>query len=214
MFYLHGWLGFSFIFFKIIIGLMIIFLLLLFSHFNALADDEFLVTEEDGIYQVTVSARISAAEMYVRQVITDYVHAYRINDSIIESEVFESSVSGNIRVRVRLLSCVRLFCLEAERVDEVSTLESGDILAVIVPEKSDFLSGRALWKIIPDGDSTQLIYRASFEPSFFIPPIFGARLFMDILREQLVATFLRIEQVAQIKQEREWDENRGVKNGN
>ncbi|MBN4063525.1 hypothetical protein JYT79_01960 [Cardiobacterium sp. AH-315-I02] len=213
MFYLHGWLGFSFIFFKIIMLLMIVFLLLLSVHFKVFADDidELMVTEEDGIYQVTVSAQIFATEMYVRQVITDYAHAYRINNSIIESEVLESSVSGNIRVRARLLSCVPLFCLEAERVDEVSTLESGDILAVIVPEKSDFHSGRALWRIIPDGDNTQLIYQASIEPSFFIPPIFGTSLFIDTMREQLARTFLRIEQVARINQEREWDENHGVK---
>lgn len=212
MFHLYGVLCFCFNFLRLINCLLISFLILLCVHSNAFADDidEIVVTEEDGIYQITVSAQIDAAEKYVRQVITDYAHAYRINHSIIESEVLESSIAGNIRVRARLLCCIPLFCLEAERVDEVSTLESGNIMAVIVPEKSDFYSGKALWKIIPDGEKTQLIYLANIEPAFFIPPVIGTRLVIDNMREQFTTTFFRIEQVARINQEREWSDSHDV----
>lgn len=188
------------------------FLILLSAYSKAFAGDidELIVAEEDGIFQITVSAQIDATEKYVRQVVTDYAHAYRINRSIIESEVLESSIAGNVRVRARVLACVPLFCLEAERVDEVSTLKSGNIMAVIVPEKSDFHSGQALWKIIPDGDKTQLIYLASIEPDFFIPPLIGSQLVINNMRDQFTATFSRIEQVARINQEREWNDSYDV----
>lgn len=212
MFYGYNWLGFDFIFFKMIVVLVIVFLVFLPVHFNAFAGDvdELIVTEEDGIYQIAVSAQIDASEKFVRQVITDYAHAYRINRSIIEAEVLESPIAGNLRVRARILACTPLICLELERVDEVSTLSSGNILAEIVPEKSDFHSGKALWKIIPDGDKTRLIYQASIEPGFFIPPVVGTRMAIDSMRKQLTATFVRIEQVARINQEREWDDDYGV----
>ncbi len=212
MFYAYGWLIFYFNFFRVINYLFITFLIILHAHSNAFAGDidELRVTEEEGIYQIAVSAQIDATEKHVRRVITDYAHAYRINRSIIESEVLESSVAGNIRVRARVLACIPLFCLEAERVDEVSTLKSGNIMAVIVPEKSDFHSGKALWKIIPDGDKTQLIYLANIEPNFFIPPVIGTQLVIDNMRDQFTATFSRIEQVARINQEREWNDNYNV----
>lgn len=212
MFYWYGWLSFYFNFFNIIMWLLIIFSILLATHSNAVADSttEIVVTEEDGIFQITVSAQIAATEKHVRQVITDYTHAYRINHSIIESEVLKSPVDGNIQVRARVLACTPLLCIEVERVDEVSTLESGNILAVIVPGKSDFRSGKALWKITPDGDKTQLSYWASIEPDVFIPPVIGTQLVIDNLRDQFMATFSRIEQVARIKQEREWNDSYDV----
>ena len=212
MFYLYGWLHFFFNILKVIISILITFLIYLSACCNAYAGDidELVVSEDNGIYQITVSAQIDATEKYVRQVITDYAHAYRINRSIIESEVLESPVAGNVRVRARVLACVPLFCVEAERLDEVSTLNSGNIQAVIVPEKSDFHSGRAIWKIIPDGDKTQLIYLASIEPSFFIPPVIGTGLVIDNMRDQFATTFSRIEQVARINQEREWTDSYDV----
>ena len=212
MFYAYGWLIFYCNFFKVISYLFITFLIILHAHSNVFAGDidELTVTEEEGIYQITVSAEIDATEKHVRRVITDYAHAYRINRSIIESEVLESSIDGNIRVRARVLACIPLFCLEVERVDEVSTLKSGNIMAVIVPEKSDFHSGEALWKIIPDDDKTQLIYQASIEPDFFIPPVIGTRLVIDNMRDQFTTTFSQIEQVARINQEREWNDDYNV----
>lgn len=212
MFYLYSWLSINFNFFKVIICLSITFLILFSAYSKAVAGDidELIVAEEDGIFQITVSAQIDATEKYVRRVVTDYTHAYRINRSIIESEVLESPIAGNVRVRARVLACVPLFCLEAERVDDVSTLKSGDIMAVIVPEKSDFHSGQAVWKIIPDGDKTQLIYLASIEPDFFIPPVIGTQLVINNMREQFMTTFSRIEQVARINQEREWNDSYDV----
>ena len=176
---------------------------------NTLAGDidEINVTEKSGVYYISISADISASEKYVRQVVSDYAHAYRINNSIIESEILPSPVNGNIRVRAKLLCCTSLFCREAERLDEVSILASGDIQAVIIPEKSDFYSGKAVWKFAPDGGKTHLVYTASIEPSFFIPPLIGPKLVIESLREQFTTTFFRIEQVAIIKEEHEWDDD-------
>jgi len=172
--------------------------------------DEISVIEKSGTYHITVSAKIAASEDYIRRVVTDFTHAYRINNSIIESEVLPSSSNEVTRVRAKVLCCTAWFCREAERVDEVRTLDSGDIQAIIVPDQSDFYSGKALWKFIPENKKTRLIYQASIEPAFFIPPIIGTKLVIESLEEQFSQTFSSIERVAMINEAREWNDNLAI----
>ncbi len=212
MSHLYGWSNNFSAFLTIIIHPMFIFLALLSVHSHAIADIETInISENAGIYHISITANIDAPAKQVRQVISDHAHAYRINNAIIENEVLKTYSTGDIKVRTRLLCCTALFCREAERVDIVRTLKSGDISAVLIPEQSDFHSGEALFKITPDGSSsTHLTYTASIEPNFFIPPIIGPKLVIDSLKEQFSNTFFRIEKVARIEQEREWNENYDV----
>ena len=165
------------------------------------------VTEEDGIYHIHISAKIAASEQHVRQVLTDYVHIYRLSDSVIESEVLESPVDGHVQVRSLVLCCTPIFCRDAVRVDDISELESGNLQAVIIPDKSDFRSGKAVWEIVPDGKNTQLTYIATIEPDFFIPPLLGTRMVINNMREEFKTTFYRIEHIARVNEERQWDDD-------
>ncbi len=208
MFQLYGWLVFRLHFFQAIRFFLIAFPLFLCVQYRAFAVniEEILVTENNGVYHISVSAEIAATEEHVRQVLTDYAHVYRLNYSVIESEVLESPVEGNVRVRTQLLCCTPIFCQQVERVDEISTLDSGDLLAVIVPEKSDFNSGRAMWKITSMGSKTRLTYLADIEPGFFIPPVLGTAMVINNMRKEFSSTFIRIEHIARINEEREWNE--------
>ena len=47
------------------------------------------ITEQSGVYQIKLVALIAAPASYERSVLTDYKHIYRLNPSIIESEVLE-----------------------------------------------------------------------------------------------------------------------------
>ena len=204
---LYGWLVPYSRFFQVIRFLLIAFAVLSFFQHHAFAVDigEIVVTEKDGVYQIRASAEIAAEEEYIRQVLTDYEHVYRLNFSIIESEVLESPVVENVRVRTRLLYCILMFCLDFERLDEISTLESGDLQAVIVPEESDFHSGKAIWKLTSIGNKTRLTYLASIEPDFFIPPVLDTIIVNEHMREEFSAAFSRIEHIAHINEERDWD---------
>jgi len=173
----------------------------------AVKDNNITVVEEDGIYHINATAVLDVEPQYVRQVLTDYIHLYRINQSVIESEILPSPVNGHIRVRSRLLCCTSLFCMEVERVDDITTLESGELLAVIVPEKSDFLSGRALWQISRINDRTRLRYKADIQPDFFIPPVVGISMVKKDMREEFETAFNRIEKIARINAEREWNDD-------
>ncbi|NNL06470.1 MAG: hypothetical protein HKO86_02010 [Gammaproteobacteria bacterium] len=171
-----------------------------FPHPNALAFDfkQADVFEQDGVYHIKMSAAIKAPPEYVRYVLADYDHIYRLSTSIIESEVLPDNLDGEKQVRTRLLLCTSVFCTEAERVDIVRMLASGDLEAEIVPDSSEFKSGKATWRITPMDDNSFLVYEAVLEPDFFIPPLVGTRLVIENLRKEFTKTFKVIEKIAVI----------------
>ena len=166
--------------------------------------DDITIVEDDGVYYIKATAEISASEEQVRKVLTDYVHIYRLSDSIIESKVFRSLDNDKIEVETLVLCCVPLFCKEVTRVEEVSELESGLIQTRIIPEKSDFRSGLATWEIEQTEQVTRLTYAATLEPDFFIPPLLGTHMVIENMRDEFSITFHRIQHIARINEEREW----------
>ena len=172
--------------------------------FDFIATD---VTEENGIYRIKVSAIIEAPPDYIRYVLADSAHIYRLSPSIIESEVLHSSPTGEKQVRTRLLLCSSVFCREVDRVDIVRMLKSGDFEAEIIPALSEFKSGKAFWKITPIDDGSHVVYEATLEPDFFIPPVVGTRVVINNLRDEFTTTFIRIENIARINAERDRDED-------
>jgi hypothetical protein len=168
------------------------------------------VTEENGIFQIKVTATFNAPAEYIRQVLTDYTHMYRLSSSIIESEVLPSKQTGETQIRTKLLACASVFCKEIERVDAVRTLASGDLQADIVPELSEFRSGQAIWKITSMNDSSQLVYEATLEPDFYIPPVVGVPAIRNSLKSEFITTFERIERIASINVERDWSDEHTI----
>jgi len=160
------------------------------------------VTEDNGIFHIKVSAVIAAPAEYIRYVLADYAHIYRLSPSIIESEVLPPGPAGEKQVRTRLLSCTSVFCREVERVDIVRMLNTGDLEAEIVPALSEFKSGRATWKITPMGDHSHLMYEADLEPDFFIPPVVGTQMVIKILHDEFTTTFIRVEKIASMNVEK------------
>jgi hypothetical protein len=164
------------------------------------------VTEENGVFRIKVSAFIEAPPDYVRYVLADSAHIYRLNPSIIESEVLSSSTADEKQVRTRLLCCTSVFCREVERVDIVRMLNSGDLEAEIIPALSEFRSGKATWKITPIDDASHVVYEAYLEPDFFIPPVVGSQIVKQNLLDEFRTTFIRMEKIAGFNAERDRNE--------
>lgn len=161
------------------------------------------VTEENGVFRIKVSAVIDAPPDYIRYVLADSAHIYRLSPSIIESEVLPSSTADEKQVRTRLLCCSSVFCREVERVDTVRMLKSGDFEAEIIPALSEFKSGKATWKITPMDNGSHVVYEAHLEPDFFIPPVVGTQVVIENLRDEFTTTFIRIERIAGFNAKRE-----------
>ena len=167
---------------------------------------EIEITEQSGAYRIKVVAVIDAPARYVRHVLTDYRHIYRLNPSIIESEVLKQDDDGSVRVRTRVIGCAAYFCEELDRVEKVRILPSGDLLAEIIPELSEFKSGQTLWRIKTLGEHCEVTYLSDMEPDIFIPPVVGKFLIKKSIRQEMQISFANLEKISTVLAEREWQE--------
>ena len=168
---------------------------------------EIEINEQSGVYQIKVVALIAAPANYVRYVLTDYRHIYRLNPSIIESEVLEQYDDGSVSVRTKVIGCAAYFCEELDRVEKVRMLPSGDLHAEIIPELSQFKSGQTHWRIKQLGDYCEVTYLSDMEPDIYIPPVVGKFLIKKSIREGLHTSFTNLEKVSSVLAEREWLNN-------
>jgi len=183
---------------------VIVCVLLLLMPVKSYASQEINIIEDSGVYQIVVKIKLNVAANYVRNVLMDIDHIYRLNPSIIESETLASHINNEARVRTRVLICVPVFCREVEKVDAVKTLPSGEIQFTTIPELSNFSSGVALWKITSlDDEHTHVYLKASLTPDFFIPSKIGKQ----VVREQFSITFNRIDHIAKINAKRDMRNN-------
>jgi hypothetical protein len=151
------------------------------------------VDHEAGTYTVRLAMELDVSAEHVQQVLTNYRELNRMNPAIKESRILPSPGDGIVRVFTRMESCVLFFCVGFTRVEDVSRSASGDLIAVIVPEQSDFETGTALWQITERGERTLLVYQASMQPGFFIPPMIGSYIVKEKLRNELLTSINRIE---------------------
>jgi hypothetical protein len=172
---------------------------------------EIEVNEQSGAYQIKVVALIAAPASYVRDVLTDYTHIYRLNPSIIESEVLKQD-DDSVDVRTKVVGCAAYFCEELDRVEKVRMLPSGDLQAEIIPELSQFKSGLTLWHIKSLGDYCEVTYVSDMEPDIYIPPVVGKFLIKKSIREEMQISFANLEKISSVLAAREWQEKHGPAN--
>lgn len=183
---------------------VIVCVFLLVIPVKSYASSEINIFEDSGVYRIEVNIKLDVAANYVRDVLMDFDHIYRLNPSIIESEILTSQVSNEARVRTKTLFCVPAFCREVEKVDAIRTLPSGVIQFTIIPELSHFSSGIAIWKISSlEDDRTHLNFKASATPDFFIPSKLG----LHAIREHFIMTLNRIDHIAKINAKRDMSNN-------
>jgi len=165
---------------------------------------EIEINEQSGVYHIKVVALIAAPADYVRYVLTDYRHIYRLNPSIIESEVLEYHDDGSVSVRTKVVGCAAYFCEELDRVEKVRKLSSGDLHAEIIPELSQFKSGQTHWRIEQRDDYCEVTYLSDMEPDIYIPPVVGKFLIKKSIREEMQTSFTNLEKISSVLAEREW----------
>ena len=183
-------------------------LLLIFNSTKLIAKDvsrDVEIQETAGVYHVKATVVIDAPVEHVRMVLTDFVHIYRLNPSIIESEVLAQDNDAVTHVRTRVLGCAGYFCQELERVEAVQKLPSGDLIAEIVPEKSEFRSGRTVWHLEASGERSKVVYESSMEPDFYIPPVVGKFMAIKSIRNEMAISFKNLERIASVLAERDWN---------
>jgi hypothetical protein len=183
-----------------------LFALVLVSRFSMAGELEALsVTESEGEYRLQIVSVLYAPADYVYRVITDYLHAYRLNPTITEVEILPSGRDQVVRVRNLSEQCVGPFCFSIDWVGDIEEPGDGNIKVETIPELSSFESGSAVWQIRPVGEHTRVYHESSLKPDFFIPPVIGNKLMKNKMQKDTLATFNRIECYAKIALEMEME---------
>jgi hypothetical protein len=168
----------------------------------------FAVSQANGVYEVSLETILDAPPDAIHDILTDYVHIYRLNPSITESEILPAPDASVVRVRTLINDCVFIFCQDIVRVEDIRELQSGELFAQIVPQLSNVKSGAAIWKIQAEGDATRLTYNLTLEPGFFVPPLIGTYFVKNKLRAQIMTSLDNIERIAQIRRAKAADAGR------
>ena len=154
------------------------------------------VALDAGIYSVDVLVRIEAPLEVVFQAITDYVRLTVINSSILESYIVETQGADRYRVFTRVKFCVLFFCKQIRQVQDMVEYNPARVIATILPELSDFDSGRASWDLVVADDVTYMQFSTEVDPSFWVPPLIGTWLIKREMIKQVKETAMYIEQKA------------------
>ena len=153
-------------------------------------------THEAGVYTLEMTVLLAAPRDAVFGVLTDYERLSTINPAIKVSEVLASDEPGVSRVRTVIRRCVLFYCPRLERVEDVAVLADGTLEAVLVSELSDFEEGRATWAFEGLDDITRIVYRARFDPDFWVPPLIGPPMVKGALRDEARVLFDNAERRA------------------
>jgi hypothetical protein len=157
------------------------------------------VSHQRGVFDLRVEMILDASYEDVYHVLTDYVHIYRLNPSIVESEVMPVTDDSVVRIKTLINDCVLIFCKEILRVEDVRELGTGDLYAVIVPELSSVKSGFTIWQVQHLGGRTRVQYQLRLEPGFYIPPLIGTQVVKRKMHKEVLVSFGNIERIAQIR---------------
>ena len=160
---------------------------------------ELNVSDSKGVYRIDVEMVVYAPVEDVWHVLTDYTHIYRLNNSIIESEILPVPDDNVVRVRTLMNECVFVFCFDIERVEDVRVTDNGELKALVVKELSNIESGATTWRIQPSGVNTHVSYQGSIEPGFGVFPVIGNYLARSKLRKQILLTLENVERISRVE---------------
>ena len=161
------------------------------------------VDDRHGVYQLALDVILNARAVDVHYVITDYAHIYRIDPSIVESNIMSRPGTSVTRVRTLINDCILFLCQPILRVEDVREVGRDDIDSVVVPRLSSVKSGVAHWQILAMGNRTRINYHVTLEPGFFTPPLIGPHVVEKKLKDETLICFNNIERMARIRAEQQ-----------
>lgn len=131
------------------------------------------------------------------ELLTDFDKFQKFTSAIVDSKNIEPDEKGRPGFYARMEGCVLLFCKSFIRNGYLLLSPIAEIVAISVPEESDFKYCRERWQLIPDGEGTLLIYDFEMEPAFWVPPVIGPYYIQRVLRRGAGRAVNRIEVLAQ-----------------
>jgi hypothetical protein len=149
----------------------------------------------DGVYRISLTARVDAPVESVAAVLTDYAAYRELDPRIRASTVLPSDERGGELVRTVVRACAGFFCRNVERVERVEQ-HDGELLATVIPERSQLQRGftRTTWEAADE--ATSVTYQVEFVPDFWVPSAIGRRYAERVLKASTLELFGNVEKRA------------------
>ena len=172
--------------------------LVLFCAASAMAADlrDIAVEYEDSRYHLTSEVWLAAPPEDVYRVLTDYDSFVRLTSAFVETYDVPPDEQGRPRFYTRMEGCMLLYCKSLERAGYLLLEPQSEIVAVAVPDKSDFKYCRERWRLVAESGGTRMLYEFEMEPDFWVPPVIGPWIIKRTLREDGIDVIDRIESLA------------------
>jgi len=154
------------------------------------------VEQHASVYYIHAEMVFDALPGRVRSILTDYDNLGRLNPSITASRVIAARDDGARRVLTRFEHCVLVFCVDLQKVEDISEDEQGRLRMVMVPDASSFRSGLALWDIQRTGSGSRVTLHARLEPEAALPAWLGTGIVRHALRREVRVCFENLATLA------------------
>lgn len=155
------------------------------------------VEKIDDRYHLVSEAWFAASREDLYRVLTDYDLFEEFTSAFVDTRNVEPDELGRPRFYTRMEGCVLVFCKSFRRNGYLILKPKREIVAISLPEESDFDYSRERWQLKEEGEGTLMIYNFVMEPSFWVPPVVGPFLIKRTLREGGIDAIDRIEALAQ-----------------
>lgn len=147
---------------------------------------------QDKEYRVELDLILNAPAQQVESVLRDYDSYPMLDAGILESRVAERVDAETVLLYTKLRACAGVFCRTVKRVERVQE-RPFELLAMVIPEQSDVVSGSTHTVLQTMESKTRVRYRTSVAPKFWVPTFIGRPLMLRTLREASIDLFRNVE---------------------
>ncbi len=147
---------------------------------------------KDHEYRVELELVLSSTPERIEAVLRDYANYPALDNSILESKVLSRPDAATAMLYTKLRACSGVFCRTVRRVERVHE-SAFELLAVVVPDQSEVVSGRTHTVLQTLNGRTRVRYQTSVVPKFWVPGFVGRPLMLRTLREASLDLFRHVE---------------------
>ena len=161
----------------------------------ALQVQQLQVQFHDGAYQLTMTVMLAAPLPKVESVLRNYAQYPQLDARILSAQVLRRSSATELELQTRINVCFSFICRKVERIERVEE-RPGELLATVIPERSDAERGSTHTQLSSSGDLTRVTYTTDIVPKFWVPALLGRSMMLHSMRDATITLFERIEQRA------------------
>ncbi len=148
-------------------------------------------------YRLDLVMQIEAGREGIVALLMDHENFKQLSKVMLESGLVQDAPEDKTRRRLVVKTCIVFFCFKVVMVEDIEQPSEDSILAIMVPEESDFNYGRTEWQIEPLGPGRSKInYSFHLQPDFWVPPAIGPFLIKRKMIREARESILKMESLA------------------